>query len=539
MDHTGNDTDHVHGDGTGAPRRRVLDEAMRGQLRDAFTRLTAPVELVLSVDGSDASGELADLAAEVAELSEHVTVRHDGDGARRPSVDVGGSGRVCFAGVPGGHEFTSLVLAILAVGGHRTVDDATTATIEGLDGGYEFETYVSLSCQNCPVVVQALNLLAAMHPGIRHSAVDGALFRDEVERRGVQSVPVVFLNGELFASGRLELGELLARLDDGARERAAAELDAQEPFDVLVVGGGPAGASAAIYAARKGIRTGLVAERFGGQVLDTLGIENLISVPYIEGPQLVAALESHVGEYDVEVFHHQRVARLVPAGGDGLHTVELDGGGSLRARTVVAATGARWRSLSVPGEEEYRTRGVTNCPHCDGPLFAGKKVAVVGGGNSGVEAAIDLAGVASSVVVVEYDDRLRADEVLLARLRSLGNVEVVVSALTEEILGDGERVIGLRYRDRDGGGVHTIDADGVFVQIGLVPNTAWLDGVVDREHGEVVVGPRGETSVPGVFAAGDCTTAPYKQISVSVGAGATAALGAFDHLIRQALPAGG
>ena len=528
QDTTGHDREGHDG---GVPRA-VLDDAMRDQVRAAFTRITVPVELVLSLDDTAASSELEALAGELAELSGLVTVRTDGTDDRRPSVDVGGTGRVRFAGVPGGHEFTSLVLAVLDAGGHQRVDEATRAAVEGLDGGLEFETYVSLSCQNCPVVVQALNLVAAVNPGIGHVTIDGARFPAEVEARGVQSVPVVFLNGEVFASGRMELEELLGRLDRGVVERTAAELDARAVFDVLVVGGGPAGAAAAVYAARKGIRTGLVAERFGGQVLDTMGIENHISVPYTEGPQLVEALRTHVDDHDVEVITNQRADRLVPAGEDGQAVVELAGGGRLRARAVIVATGARWRELGVPGEAEYRTRGVTNCPHCDGPLFKGRKVAVVGGGNSGVEAAVDLAGLAKEVTVVEFGPELRADEVLVSRLRSLGNVEVVLSAATEEILGDGAAVTGLRYRDRDSGEVVTLDLDGVFVQIGLVPNTAWVDGVVETVRGEVVVDDRGRTSAPGGFAAGDCTTVPYKQISVSLGAGAAAALGAFDHLIR-------
>jgi alkyl hydroperoxide reductase subunit F len=411
--------------------------------------------------------------------------------------------------------------------------------IEALDGDLHFETYVSLECQICPDVVQALNVMSVLNANVSHTVIDGALFQDEVEARGVMAVPTVFLNGELFDQGRMSLEEIVGRLDEGAAARVVEEIDAKEPFDVLVVGGGPAGATAAIYAARKGIRTGIVAERFGGQVLDTLAIENFVSVPYTEGPKLAAALEQHVKEYDVDLMNLQRATRLVPAGAPGgLATVELASGASVQARTVVVSTGARWRHLGVPGEDEYRNRGVTYCPHCDGPLFKGKRVAVVGGGNSGVEAAIDLAGVVAHVTLIEFDDRLRADEVLQRKLRSLPNATVTVGARTTEVVGDGEKVTGLVYEDRASGATHRVDLDGVFVQIGLLPNTEWLDAVVERtDRGEVVVDERGATSVPGVFAAGDCTTTPYKQIVIAMGSGSTAALSAFDHLIRVPEPA--
>jgi alkyl hydroperoxide reductase subunit F len=395
-----------------------------------------------------------------------------------------------------------------------------------------------MSCQNCPDVVQALNLMSVVNPRISHVAIDGALFPDEVARRQVMAVPAVFLNGEPFDQGRMTLEQIVAKLDRAGAARQVGQIDAREPYDVLVVGGGPAGASAAVYAARKGIRTGLVAERFGGQVLDTLAIENFISVPATEGPRLVAALEQHVGGYEVDVIHLQQATRLLPAGSAaGLATVELASGASLRARTVVLSTGARWRHLGVPGEDRYRNKGVTYCPHCDGPLFARKRVAVIGGGNSGVEAAIDLAGVAAHVTLVEFESALRADDVLQRKLSSLPNVEVILGARPTEVLGDGEKVVGLAYDDRATGERHGIDVDGVFVQIGLLPNTEWLRGTVElSERGEVVIDDRGATSASGVFAAGDCTTVPYKQIVIAMGAGSTAALSAFDHLIRVTAP---
>jgi alkyl hydroperoxide reductase subunit F len=520
----------------------MLDAAITEQLRTHLTRITRPIELAASLDDGPKSAELLELLDEIAALSEHVSVVRTDDDERRPSFAirrVGTDVEVRFAGIPMGHEFTSLVLALLQVGGHpTTAKPELVQAVQELEGEFHFETYLSLSCQNCPDVVQALNLMSVLNPNVTHVAIDGALFQDEVDARQVMAVPTVYCNGELFGQGRMTLEEIVAKVDTGAAEREAAELAAKDTFDVLVVGGGPAGATAAVYAARKGSATGVVAERFGGQVLDTMAIENFISVPYTEGPKLAAALETHVMEYDVDVMHRRRATRLVPAESEGgAVTVELDNGVALRSRTVVLSTGARWRNLGVPGEDEYRNKGVTYCPHCDGPLFKGKRVAVIGGGNSGVEAAIDLAGVVGHVTVIEFDDRLRADEVLQRKLRSLRNVDVVVSARTTEVVGDGEKVVGLTYEDRTSGEVRTVDLDGVFVQIGLVPNTDWLEGTVALSpRGEIEIDARGATSVPGVFAAGDCTTVPYKQIVIALGAGSTAALSAFDHLIRTSAP---
>jgi alkyl hydroperoxide reductase subunit F len=521
----------------------MLDDALTAQLTTHFEKITRPIELSASLDDSPKSRELEALLDQLASLSDRVTVVRSDDDPRQPSFAirrVGTDVEVRFAGIPLGHELTSLVLAILQVGGHpSTASPAALQQVEDLEGDFAFETYFSLTCQNCPDVVQALNLMSVVNPRITHVAIDGALFQDEVEARQVMAVPSVFLNGEPFDQGRMTLEQIVGKLDAGGAERAAAAIDAKDPFDVLVVGGGPAGASAAVYAARKGIRTGVVSERFGGQVLDTMAIENFISVPYTEGPRLVAALEQHVKEYEVDVMDLQRAARLVPAAEPGgLVTVVLESDASLQARSVVLSTGARWRQTGVPGEAEYRNKGVTYCPHCDGPLFKGKRVAVIGGGNSGVEAAIDLAGIVAHVTLVEFDGGLRADEVLQRKLRSLRNVDVVVSALTTEMLGDGEKLTGLTYDDRTTGETHEIGVDGVFVQIGLLPNTEWLDRAVALSpRGEVEVDERGHTSVPGVFAAGDCTTVPFKQIVIAMGTGSTAALSAFDHLIRTSAPA--
>jgi NADH-dependent peroxiredoxin subunit F len=521
----------------------MLDDRLAAQLETHLTKITQPIELVASLDDGAKSHELLGLLDQIASLSEHVTVVRSDDDDRKPSFAItraGTDGSVRFAGIPLGHEFTSLVLALLQVGGHpSTASEAVLDQIRSLRGEFHFETYFSLSCQNCPDVVQALNLMGVLNPGVTHTAIDGALFQDEVDARRVMAVPSVFLNGEPFDQGRMTLEQIVAKLDTGAAERAAAAIDERDPFDVLVVGGGPAGASAAVYAARKGIRTGIAAERFGGQVLDTMAIENFISVPHTEGPHMAAALEEHVKTYDVDLMNLQKAARLAPAEEPGgLATVELESGASLQARTVVVSTGARWRQMNVPGEAEYRNRGVTYCPHCDGPLFANKRVAVIGGGNSGVEAAIDLAGVVGHVTLLEFDDALRADEVLQRKLRSLPNADVIVSALTTEVLGDGDQVTGLRYRDRTTDESHDVVLDGIFVQIGLLPNTEWLEGTIELSpRGEIEIDDRGQTSVPGVFAAGDCTTVPYKQIVVAMGAGSIASLSAFDHLIRSSAPA--
>ena len=516
----------------------ILDAATTAQLKSYLGNLRRPIELVASLGTDAKSADTRALVEEIAALSDKVSARFDGDDARRPSFAIRadeGRAEAVFAGLPLGHEFTSLILALLHVGGHPPREDADLLDqVRALDGPLQFETFFSLSCQNCPDVVQALNIIAALNPAASHVAIDGALFQDEVERRQIMAVPTVFLNGQPFGQGRMDLAQIVAKLDTNAVARAAEKIAAKDPFDVLVVGGGPAGAAAAIYAARKGIRTGVVAERFGGQVLDTMGIENFISVPHTEGPRLVAQLEQHVKDYAVDVMNVQKAVGLKPANGDGLTTIELESGASLRARTVILSTGARWRQMGVPGEDEYRNRGVAYCPHCDGPLFKGKRVAVIGGGNSGVEAAIDLAGIVAHVTLIEFDSALRADAVLQDKLRSLPNVTIVLSALTTQVLGDGTKVNGLVYRDRPSGEDYTIELEGIFVQIGLVPNTEWLkDTVALSNRGEIEIDARGETSLHGIFAAGDATTVPYKQIVIAMGEGSKAALSAFDYLIRH------
>ena len=519
----------------------MLDNNLKTQLKGYLANVRHPVELVASTNGSAKSREMAELLDEIAALSDDVTVIRADDDQRRPSFLIRRAGTdigVRFAGVPMGHEFTSLVLALLQVGGHPSkLSQEVIAQVQALDGDYQFESYFSLTCQNCPDVVQALNLMSVLNPRIHHVAIEGGAFQDEVEARQIMSVPAIFLNGEPFAQGRMDVEQILAKLDTGAAARTAEKIAAKEPFEVLVVGGGPAGAAAAIYAARKGIRTGIATERFGGQVLDTMSIENFISVSHTEGPKLVAQLEQHVGDYDVDVMNLQKAAKLIPAKQPGgLHEVTLESGATLKARTVILSTGARWRQMNVPGEDQYRNKGVTYCPRCDGPLFKGKRVAVIGGGNSGVEAAIDLAGIVAHVTLIEFDRDLRADAVLQRKLASLPNVKVITSALTTEVKGDGSKVTALTYKDRNHDTLHEIELEGVFVQIGLVPNTEWLtDAVALSGRGEIEVDHRGETSQPGIFAAGDCTTVPYKQIVIAMGEGSKASLSAFDYLIR--LPA--
>ena len=490
----------------------MLDTNMKTQLKAYLEKLTKPVELIATLDDSAKSAEIKELLAEIAELSDKVTFKEDNSlPVRKPSFLITNPGShqgPRFAGSPLGHEFTSLVLALLWTGGHPSKEaQSLLEQIRHIDGDFEFETYYSLSCHNCPDVVQALNLM---------------------------SVPAVFVNGKEFGQGRMTLTEIVAKIDTGAEKRAAEELNKRDAYDVLIVGSGPAGAAAAIYSARKGIRTGLMGERFGGQILDTVDIENYISVPKTEGQKLAGALKVHVDEYDVDVIDSQSASKLIPAAVEGgLHQIETASGAVLKARSIIVATGAKWRNMNVPGEDQYRTKGVTYCPHCDGPLFKGKRVAVIGGGNSGVEAAIDLAGIVEHVTLLEFAPEMKADQVLQDKLRSLKNVDIILNAQTTEVKGDGSKVVGLEYRDRVSGDIHNIELAGIFVQIGLLPNTNWLEGAVERNRmGEIIIDAKCETNVKGVFAAGDCTTVPYKQIIIATGEGAKASLSAFDYLIR-------
>jgi NADH-dependent peroxiredoxin subunit F len=532
----------------------MLDDTLKAQLAAYLERVSQPFEIVASLNhplnDSENSREMLALLQTIAELrSDKITLRTDGQDERVPSFTLQRTGtntQLRFAGLPLGHEFTSLVLALLWTGGHPPkVEADVIEQIKGLEGDFNFEVYMSLSCHNCPDVVQALSLMAILNPKIHTTVIEGGAFQGEVTRREIMAVPMVFLNGQVFGSGRMTVEEIVAKLDTGAAAKDAAKLSAKDPYDVLIIGGGPAGAAAAVYAARKGIRTGVAAERFGGQVNDTLAIENYISVLETDGPKFAAALEAHARAYDVDIMNLQRAEALVPASAPGgLIEVRLANGGVLKSKSVILSTGARWRNVNVPGEAEYRNKGVAYCPHCDGPLFKGKKVSVIGGGNSGVEAAIDLAGVVAHVTLIEFAPELKADAILVNKLKSLPNVEIHTNAQTTEITGTGPdgkdtgKVNGLRYKDRATGTEHLVALEGVFVQIGLVPNTEWLKGTLElSKFGEIVVDAKGHTSVPGVFAAGDCTTVPYKQIVIAAGEGAKAALSAFDHLIRSPIAA--
>lgn len=507
----------------------MLDTDIKGQLAQYLELLEGDVLLKVSAGSDNVSRDMLELVEELASMSSKIKIEKT-ELQRTPSFSVNRIGEdtgVTFAGIPLGHEFTSLVLALLQVSGRAPkVDKKVIDQVKAIKGDYHFESYISLTCHNCPDVVQALNLMSILNPGITHTMIDGAAFKEEVESKNIMAVPTVFLNGESFGSGRMTLEEMLAKIGSTPD---ASELANKEPFDMLVVGGGPAGASAAIYAARKGIRTGIVAERFGGQIMDTMGIENFISMKYTEGPKLAATLEEHVKEYDIDIMNLQRAKRLEKK---ELIEIELENGAVLKSKAVILSTGARWRNVGVPGEAEFKNKGVAYCPHCDGPLFAGKHVAVIGGGNSGIEAAIDLAGIVKHVTVLEYLPELKADSVLQERLYSLPNVTVIKNVQTKEITGT-DKVNGITYVDRDTEETSHIELQGVFVQIGLVPNTDWLGETIERERGEIVVDKRGATNLPGVFAAGDCTNSAYKQIIISMGSGATAALGAFDYLIRN------
>ncbi|MEQ1594367.1 MAG: alkyl hydroperoxide reductase subunit F [Casimicrobium sp.] len=517
----------------------MLDASLKSQLQTYLGMLRQPIRLIASLDESATATEMRGLLDDIVSLSDKVTLDTTGNDARKPSFVVtrdGESTGVRFAGLPLGHEFTSLVLALLWTGGHPPKVEADVIdAIKALDGDFNFEVYMSLTCHNCPDVVQALSLMAIFNPKVKTVVIEGGAFQDEVTAREIMAVPMVFLNGKVFGSGRMSVEEIVAKLDTNSGEREAAKLNAKQAFDVLIVGGGPAGAAAAVYAARKGIRVGVAAETFGGQVNDTMAIENYISVLETDGPKFAAALEAQVRHYGVEIMNLQRAEKLIPAAQPGdLISVQMTNGGMLKTRSVILSTGARWRNVNVPGEQEYRNKGVAYCPHCDGPLFKGKRTAVIGGGNSGVEAAIDLAGLVQHVTLIEFADQLKADAVLVNKLKSLPNVTIHVNAQTTEITGDGSVVNGLKYKDRATGAEHRVELAGVFVQIGLVPNTEFLKGTVELSRfGEIMVDAKGHTNIDGVFAAGDCTTVPYKQIVIAAGEGAKAALSAFDHLIRQ------
>ena len=516
----------------------ALDLAIKNQLQEYMTRLVNPIKLVAYVDENSSSNEMIEMLEEVASLSEKITLSKEADVSKRiPSFEINREKEITgitFAGIPSGHEFTSFVLALLQASGYPVkIDAEKIEQIKNIKDKFHFETYISLSCHNCPDVVQALNVMSIINPNISHVMIDGALFQKEVEDKQIMAVPTIYLNGKPFGQGRMELDEIVNKIDSSASLKEAEKISKKETYDVLVIGGGPAGASAAIYSARKGIRTGVIAERFGGQVMDTMSIENFISVKETEGPKLVQALEQHVKEYEVDIMNLQRAKSVQKNDLNSLFEIELENGGKLKSKSVIVATGARWRELNVPGEKEFKGKGVAYCPHCDGPLFKGKHVAVIGGGNSGVEAAIDLANIVGHVTLFEFASELKADHILQKRLYSLSNVDVILDAQTTEVIGT-DKVSGMIYLDRKSNEKKTIELEGIFIQIGLLPNTDFVKNIVDLSRfGEIIVDNHNQSSLPGLFAAGDVTTVPYKQIIIAMGEGARASLGAFDYLIRQ------
>ncbi|MBR7070033.1 MAG: alkyl hydroperoxide reductase subunit F [Oxalobacter sp.] len=514
----------------------MLDNKVKEQLRAYFTKLVNPVILTASSDASKKSQEMLGLLKDLTGLSDKITLAENGNSPRAPSFTVNrpdGNCHIEFAGLPMGHEFTSLILAILQTGGYPPkVEADVIEQIRQVEGSFQFETYISLTCQNCPEVVQALNLMAVLNPNISSTMIDGALFQDEVKERQIMAVPTIYLNGKEFGQGRMNVKEILAKIDTGSVKREAEKISAKAPFDVLVIGGGSAAATAAIYAARKGIRTGLVTENFGGQILNTTDIENIIAIKKIEGTHLASIYEENIRSHAIDVMMPQRAVKLIP--GD-LIEVQLESGASVKSKTVILATGATWRKMAVPGEETYIGKGVAFCPHCDGPLYKGKDVAVIGGGNSAVEAAIDLAGIANHVSVLIRSDRLTADTILQDKMLSLKNVTLIKQAKTVEVAGDGKKVTGIVYLDQTDNTQKNLPLSGIFVQIGQVPTTGWLKDSPVRLNGkqEIEVDVYNRTSVPGIFAAGDATSSPYKQIVIAMGDGAKASLSAFDHLIRH------
>ncbi|ATP42115.1 alkyl hydroperoxide reductase subunit F [Solibacillus sp. R5-41] len=509
----------------------MLDNQIKAQLQQYLTMLEGDLVLKVSAGDDKVSQNLLELVTELEKMSPRITLEHT-ILERTPSFSVNKKGEedsgVVFAGLPLGHEFTSLVLALLQVSGRAPkVDESVIKRIQAIKEPMHFETFVSLTCHNCPDVVQALNIMSVLNPNITHVMVEGGAFQHEVTERDIMAVPTVFANGKNFAGGRMDIEEILNQIGS---KSDGSEFANVEPFDVLVVGGGPAGAAAAIYSARKGIRTGIVSERFGGQVNDTLSIENIIGTKATEGPAFVSNLEAHVADYAIDVMKSQRAAKIEKK---DFVEVTLENGAVLKGKAVILSTGARYRQLGVPGEQEFKNKGVAYCPHCDGPIFKGKNIAVIGGGNSGVEAAIDLAGIVNHVTLLQGSEELTADKVLQERVRSLKNVTVITNAFTQEITGT-NKVNGLTYIDKVTGKEHHVELEGIFVQIGLLPNTEFLQGAITMNaHGEIIVDKHGATNMPGVFAAGDCTDAAYKQIIISMGSGATAALGAFDYMIRH------
>lgn len=512
----------------------MLDSAIKEQLKGLFAQLDAHYTFDIFVHPRHESrAELVDLLEEVASCSEKLSCRlQESEGLKFILLKEGEDTGITFRAVPGGHEFTSLLMAILNADGKgkNFPDEFITRRIRALRGPINLTTYLSLGCTNCPDVVQALNLMVVLNPQIRHEAVDGAVNEEEVNRMKVQAVPTVFADGEQIHVGRGNIGDLLEKLEVRYGASVSESFETKE-YDVLVAGGGPAGAAAAIYSARKGLRVAVVAERIGGQVNETMGIENLISVPRTTGKELARDLKSHLAAYHIDILENRRIEKAEVVG--EMKVLSVKGGESYKAPVLIIATGANWRKLNVPGEEKYIGHGVAFCPHCDGPFYKGKEVAVIGGGNSGVEAAIDLAGICSKVTVFEFMETLKADTVLQEKVRSLPNVDIFTYTQTVEVLGDGDKVVGMIKKDRSSDKEEIFALDGIFVQIGLTANSALFKDLVETNRmGEILTDKNGRTSVKGIYAAGDVTDISYKQIIIAMGEGAKAALAAFEDRMR-------
>ncbi|MDO5652089.1 MAG: alkyl hydroperoxide reductase subunit F [Moraxella sp.] len=518
----------------------MIDQSLLDAIKSYSANMTRPIQMVIGQGEHAKRGELVDFLTQVASTSEKIGF--DGsvvDTDLSPmsfkiTTDNHDTG-IVFSGIPGGHEFTSLILAILHAGGHTLkLDDGIQDLVKRIGQPLKFQTFVSLSCHNCPDVVQALNQFAILNSNIENEMVDGGVFPELVEANNIQGVPAVFLNGKPFLNGKVDTARIIDKLQseypDLLSGGAAETLETQ---DVTVIGAGPAGSAAAIYTARKGLRVALVADRIGGQVKDTQDIENLISVPLTNGNTLAANLATHIKEYDITVKEHVSVSQVVETTGG--YQITLNTGTTWTTRTIIIATGAKWRKLGVKGEDENIGNGVAYCPHCDGPFFKGKPVAVIGGGNSGVEAALDLSGIVEHVTVLEFGDSLRADQVLIDKAVAKPNIDIIKSAATQEIIAKDGKVTELVYQDRVSGDDKTLALSAVFVQIGLVPNSEVVKGLVEMTaHGEITIDAKCRTNKAGIFACGDVTTVPFKQINIAMGEGSKAGLAAFEYLMMSA-----
>lgn len=525
----------------------MIDKSLLDAIKSYSEKMTRPITFVLGSGEHSKRAELIDFLTKIAGTTDKINFDATAADDSLPSpisfkvvshvdgelTDTG----IVFSGIPGGHEFTSLILAILQAGGHTLkLDESIQKLIKRFNKPLQFQTYVSLSCHSCPEVVQALNQFALLNDGISNEMIDGALFQEQVDANNIQGVPAVFLNGKPFANGLIDTAKLIGKLQEQFPDLLAeADDDAEqlEQQDVTIIGAGPAGVAAAIYTARKGLKVTMVADRIGGQVKDTQDIENLISVPLTTGTELSANFEKHLREYDITLKEHVSVKEISETE-DENYRIHLNTGETFETRSIILATGAQWRKLGVPGEEENIGKGVAFCAHCDGPFFKGKDIAVVGGGNSGIEAALDLAGIVKHVTVLEFADDLKADQVLINKAKEKDNIEFITGAATQEIKATDGKVTSIVYQDRSTGDTHERDLAGVFVQIGLVPNSAFVKGFVDlNRFGEIEIDERCRTDRKGIFACGDVTTVPFKQINIAMGEGSKAALSAFEYLVMQ------